>query len=241
MPRTVSVDLHIHSEASYDAKPPVELILEHAAAIGLDAIAITDHDTIEASLEAVEQAPDHGILAIPGVEVSTANGHLLAIGVEEQPKPKQTLTATVEHVREQGGLAVVPHPFQRTRHGARRATIGSCDAIEVYNPWLFTGYRNRKARQFAAKHGYPAVANSDAHRLGMIGRAYTEIPLEDDAAVTREAILEAIREPGHGVHGKRKPVWRSAKDYGRGMARKTLYTAERAAWEPVRRVASWFR
>lgn len=241
MERTVSVDLHIHSEASYDAKPPVELILEHAAAIGLDAIAITDHDVIEASLEAVEKASDYGILAIPGVEVSTANGHLLAIGVEERPAPGQTLTATVEHVREQDGLAIVPHPFQRTRHGARRATIGACDGVEVYNPWLFTGYRNRKARQFAAKHAYPAVANSDAHRIGMIGRAYTDIPFPQGREVTREAILDAIREPGHAVHGRRKPVWRSARDYGQGMVRKTAYMAERAAWEPVRRVASLLR
>jgi len=92
----VKVDMHVHSEASYDGKEPVDLILEHAEDIGLDAVVITDHDEIETSLEAAELADDYGLIGIPGVEVSTKAGHLLAIGVEEKPEKKKPIRETIK-------------------------------------------------------------------------------------------------------------------------------------------------
>ncbi|MFC6726396.1 PHP domain-containing protein, partial [Halobium palmae] len=82
---TIRVDPHVHSEASYDASDPVELILEQSAEIGLDAVVVTDHDVLHESIRAAELAPEYGLVGIPGVEVSTADGHLLAIGVDEMP------------------------------------------------------------------------------------------------------------------------------------------------------------
>jgi predicted metal-dependent phosphoesterase TrpH len=225
---SVLLDPHVHSEASYDGHEPVELILEHAADIGLDAVAITDHDVIHASLEATELAPEYGIVAVPGVEVSTRHGHLLALGVEELPPVGAPFEETVAAVRELGGIAVVPHPFQRTRHGIRRRHISDCDAVEVYNAWLFTGYRNRRARAFADRNGYPGVAGSDAHRLMGVGRAHTEIGFPADREPDAAAIVEAIRDGATGVHGRRAPIHRSAGHYLRGMGRKTAYIARRA-------------
>jgi predicted metal-dependent phosphoesterase TrpH len=115
---TLDVDPHVHSEGSYDCDVPVEEVLAAAADAGLDALAITDHDTIERSLRAVELAPTYGLVAIPGIEVSTADGHLLALGVEEALEPGRPLRETAAEVRSRGGATVVPHPFQRTRHGA---------------------------------------------------------------------------------------------------------------------------
>ena len=109
-PSILEVDLHVHSEASYDGHEPVELILEHAADIDLDAVVITDLDVISASLEAAERAPEYGLIGIPGAEVSTADGHLLGIGIEELPPAGRPVGETIAAVREAGSAAVVPIP-----------------------------------------------------------------------------------------------------------------------------------
>ncbi|ADJ16021.1 PHP-associated domain-containing protein [Halalkalicoccus jeotgali] len=225
---TISVDPHVHSEGSYDGHEPVELILEHAADIGLDGVVITDHDEIEHSIRAAELAPRYGLIGIPGVEVSTAHGHLLAIGVEELPDAGNPFEDTVEEVRELGGVAAVPHPFQRSRHGVRKRRIEDCDAIEVYNSMLFTGYRNRRARAFAERHAYPKLGASDAHYLPNVGRAYTEITIETDGASTiadvpRETVIDALSEGATRIQGRRTPIRKSTVQYAKGAARKSSY------------------
>ncbi|EJN59351.1 Predicted metal-dependent phosphoesterase TrpH, contains PHP domain [Halogranum rubrum] len=225
---TVRIDPHVHSDASYDGHDSIELILEQAAEIGLDAVVITDHDVLHESLRAAELAPLYGLIGIPGVEVSTAHGHLLAIGVEEMPPRRQPMDQTVQWVRDHGGVAIVPHPFQRSRHGVRKRYLTDCDAIETYNSWLFTGYKNRRSRKFAAENGYPGVAASDAHHLQFVGRAYTEITFEDThrANVDADMILEAIRDGDTQVQGRRTPFAASTKHYGIGAARKSGYYAK---------------
>lgn len=223
----VSIDPHVHSEDSYDGKEPVELILEHAADIGLDGVVVTDHDEIGESLRAAEIASDYGLVGIPGVEVSTSHGHLLAIGVEEKPAKRQPFMDTVERVRELGGAAVVPHPFQVTRHGVKKKRIKDCDGIEGYNAWLFTGYRNRRARAFARKKGYPCLGASDAHSITMVGRAYSEIELESEHerndSVTADDVVEAIKNGDTETRGRRAPVTRSAYHYLKASVRKTAW------------------
>jgi len=228
---TLQIDPHVHSEGSYDGSEPVELILEHAADIGLDAVVITDHDTIHESLRAVELAPEYGLIGIPGVEVSTAHGHLLAIGVEEMPPRRAPYEETVEWIRDHGGIAIVPHPFQRTRHGVRKKHIPDVDAVEAFNAWLFTGYKNRRARRFADAFGYPTVAASDAHTLPYVGRAYTEItiPEMDREDITATDVISAIRDGSTAVQGRRAPVPMAAKHYAIGAGRKSGYYAKLGA------------
>jgi hypothetical protein len=113
----LSVELHAHSSLSYDGRDPVELLLAQAQAVGLDALAVTDHDEIEASLRAVERAPEYGLVGIPGMEVSSGAGHVLALGVTEAVPPGLSFRKTLDRIREQGGIAVVPHPYQETRSG----------------------------------------------------------------------------------------------------------------------------
>lgn len=225
---TISVDPHVHSDGSYDGHEPVELILEHAADIGLDGVVITDHDEIEQSLRAAELAPQYGLIGIPGVEVSTAHGHLLALGVEELPDAGRPFGKTVATVRDMGGVAAVPHPFQRSRHGVRKRRIDDCDAIEVYNSMLFTGYRNRRARTFAERYEYPKLGASDAHYLPNVGRAYTEITIETDrgltpADVTGRTVIDALAEGATRIQGRRTPIHRSTVQYAKGAARKSSY------------------
>ncbi|WP_137283647.1 CehA/McbA family metallohydrolase [Halorussus salinisoli] len=220
---TISIDPHVHSEGSYDGHEPVELLLAQASDIGLDSIVVTDHDTIDESLRAAELAPEYGLVGIPGVEVSTAAGHLLAIGVEERPEPHRPLAETVASIRDAGGVAIVPHPFQRTRHGIRKGRISDCDAIEVYNAWIFTGYRNRRARQFAVRNDYPGVAASDAHSSKYLGRAYTELTIEgasSTAEIDRDRIVAALADGDAEIHGRRQPFRRSVRHYAWGAGRK---------------------
>ena len=221
----IAIDPHVHSEDSYDGKEPVELILEHAADIGLDGVVITDHDEIGESLRAAEIASEYGLIGVPGVEVSTSHGHLLAIGVEEKPSKRQPFMDTVELVRELGGAAVVPHPFQVTRHGVKKKRIEDCDGIEVYNAWLFTGYRNRRSKTFAQKNGYPRIGASDAHSITMVGRAYTEIEFEDRRReeITADDVVSAVKHGDTSIHGRRAPVTRSAYHYLKASVRKTAW------------------
>lgn len=244
-PTRLEIDLHVHSEASYDGHEPVELILEHAADIGLDAVVITDHDVIDASIEAAERAPEYGLVGIPGAEVSTADGHLLAIGVDELPASGRPMTETVETVRESGGAAVVPHPFQRTRHGIKKRRLKRIDpdAIETFNAWLFTGYRNRRARRYANRYDYPGVGGSDAHSLLTVGRAYTEVAVERPGSeITSGDVVAAIRAGDTDIRGQRASLKRCTGHYTKAAGRKTAWGAKQAgkkgAWGAKRAVST---
>jgi len=95
----LSVELHCHSALSYDGRDPVELLLEQAEAVGLDAIAVTDHDEIDASLAAASKADQYGLIGIPGMEVSSAAGHVLALGVEERVPSGMPFAETLTRIR----------------------------------------------------------------------------------------------------------------------------------------------
>lgn len=195
---------------------------------GLDGIAITDHDAIGASLRAAELAPAYGLVALPGVEVSTADGHLLALGVEQRPVPYRPLAETVARVRTLGGVPVVPHPFQLSRHSVGRRNVADLEdsvGMEVYNAWSLLDVRNRRARQFATERGYPLLGGSDAHVPAVVGRAYTEVVVEIDAASTnavdRETFLDAILVGETRSRGVRMPMRRYVRKYAESVRRKT--------------------
>jgi len=219
----LSAELHCHSALSYDGRDPVDLLLAQAAAVGLDAIAVTDHDEIDASLEAVEKAPEYGLLGIPGMEVSSGDGHVLALGVDELIPAGLPFVETLDHIHAQDGIAVVPHPFQESRSGVlaniSREELTAADAIEVYNSRLLTGRANRQARRFARRHEMPMTAGSDAHISEMVGQAVTRIDATGD---TVPAILAAIREGNTTVEGKRTPWLISFRQAAGGVKRRVV-------------------
>jgi predicted metal-dependent phosphoesterase TrpH len=218
----LSVELHTHSALSYDGRDPVDLLLEQAAAVGLDALAVTDHDEIDASLEAADRATDHGLVGIPGIEVTTAAGHLLALGVEEFIPSGRPFDETLDLIGDLGGVAVVPHPFQKSRHGVAphisRDQLASADAIETYNSRLLTGIANRRAERFADRRGLPTTAGSDAHIAEMVGQAVTEVAAE---RCSTEAILDAVVDGRTSVTGSRTP-WRISARQAAGGAKRRV-------------------
>ncbi|ACV10918.1 PHP domain protein [Halorhabdus utahensis DSM 12940] len=217
----LSVELHAHSSLSYDGRDGVEKLLARAADAGLDALAVTDHDEIAASLRAVELAPEYGLLGIPGMEVTSAAGHVLALGVDEKITDGLPFGTTLDRIHDQGGVVVVPHPFQESRSGVMakisRAELARADAIEVYNSRLLTGRANRQARTFAREHGIPQTAGSDAHISEMVGRAVTLVETDERSV---PAILEAIREGRTHIEGRRTPWHISFRQAAGGAKRK---------------------
>jgi hypothetical protein len=218
----LSVELHTHSALSYDGRDPVDLLLSQAAAVGLDAVAVTDHDEIDASLEAADLAPEYGLVGIPGMEVTTAAGHVLAFGIEELVPAGLSFDDTLDRIHDQGGIAVVPHPFQKSRHGVAhkitRDQLASADAIEVYNSRLLTGRANRQAERFAERRNLPMTAGSDAHISEMVGQAVTHV---DAAEASVPAILDAIADGRTSIEGRRTP-WTISFRQAAGGARRRI-------------------
>jgi len=144
--------------------------------------------------------------------------------VTEKPEEGLSYKNTVEKVRQLGGVAVAPHPFQKTRHGVSKSKIKDIDAIEAFNAWLFTGFQNRRAKKFADKNDYPKVAGSDAHSLGMVGRAYTQIQIEKPRSEIRsEDVVEALRNGDVTMEGRRAPIYRATYHYIKASIRKAMY------------------
>lgn len=205
--RTVRVDVHCHTVASYDSRLHPERLLACADSVGLDAVVVTDHDTVQGAHVAADLAADFDVTVLIGCEVSTADGHLLAIGVDEAPTPDEPLAATARRIHDAGGLAVVPHPFQRSRHGASAAAIEAADGVEVYNAHTVVGLRNDQAERFARERGYPAFGGSDAHRAGGIGLAATAVTLAPGQSPGPATILAAMRDGRTAAVGRRTSTW----------------------------------
>jgi hypothetical protein len=217
----LSVELHAHSALSYDGRDTVEMLLEQASAVGLDALAVTDHDEFAASQEAVALAPEYDLIGIPAMEVTSAAGHVLAMGIEEAVPADLSFADTLDAIHDAGGIAIVPHPFQKSRSGVApnisRSALAEADAIEVYNSRLLTGRANRQAQKFAEKHGLPKTAGSDAHIAEMVGQAVTAV---DPAVETAEGIVEAIRTGRTSVEGQRTPWHISFRQAAGGAKRR---------------------
>ena len=197
------------------------MLLEQAQAVGLDALAVTDHDEIDASLRAADLAADYDLVGIPGMEVTSADGHVLAIGVESAVPPGLPFAETLSEIRDRGGIAIVPHPFQSSRSGVApnisQSELASADAIEVYNSRLLTGLANRKAEKFARINALPMTAGSDAHIAEMVGQAVTRVGAEERSV---GAILDAIRAGDTSVEGKRTPWHISFRQAAGGAKRR---------------------
>lgn len=175
-------DLHIHTTAS-DGFAPIDKVLEHVAQnTTLDVIAITDHDVMDASLWAYERRDNYPFDIIPGVEVSSRDGHVLALWVTRPVPRGMSLAETASAIHDRGGIAVLAHPMELYVHGStvwRYLTQpevlleANIDAVEVHNGGSFTPFANGLARRMARQLNLPAVSNSDAHSPEGIGCGIT--------------------------------------------------------------------
>jgi len=199
----LACDLHVHTNFSKDGESSVEEILKRAEEVGLDAIAITDHDSFDGVKKAL--TCNTTVLIIPGIEVSTKQGHLLVLGVTDLIPAGLDVIVTVEIARRMGALAILPHPYHVWRHGvARRKKAGMdiVDAVEVFNSRYIVGSANTKAARIAKRMGKPCVGGSDAHNARFVGFGRTFV----DAEKNVPAILDAIRAGKVSCGGKKTPL-----------------------------------
>jgi len=206
-------DLHIHTSYSYDGTATVAAVLAHVMRhTDLDVIAITDHDEIDGALEAVELAPHYGIEVIPGSEVTTAEGHLLALYITERVPPKLSLVETVEYVAQLGGICVAAHPGGRwdwclqehhLRHALSQPDIGdTLVGLEAYNASLPSLRINQQAALMQRQLGLASVGCSDSHLLWMIGNGATCFPGKSaqdlrQALCTRTTVTQISARPSY--------------------------------------------
>jgi hypothetical protein len=175
------VDLHCHTARSFDSLSDPLKVVRTAASRGLTHLAITDHDRIDGALDVRDRGPE-GLTVIVGEEVRTRDGDIVALWIEHPLPPGLSARETIERIHEQGGLAGVPHPFDRFRGSAARdgehrldPIASLVDYVEVFNARVPYGGANARAAAFARDHALPGVAVSDAHTLMEIGVAYTAL------------------------------------------------------------------
>jgi predicted metal-dependent phosphoesterase TrpH len=185
--RLARADLHVHSLAS-DGVSSVAQILDRAEQRGLDVIAITDHERIDAGIAARAMAEARGlnVQVVLGEEISTRNGHLLALFINERIPPWRSLKWSVARVHEQGGLAIiahplVPYPLCASARSIRRLLSQSDelyhpDGIEAFNPTTAGTRWGRRVPELVEQLGLAAIGGSDAHQATDVAQALTIFP-----------------------------------------------------------------
>jgi predicted metal-dependent phosphoesterase TrpH len=190
-------DLHIHTQHS-DGTASVKRLMDHVRdTTDLSVIAITDHNKISGGLEAKEYEHLYPFEVVIGEEVESADGHILGLFIQEKIPPKKSAQWTVDAIREQGGIAVLAHPFSPeplSRGGicsglSALASGVIFDAIEVYNSTPLLVRANVLARRYALASGDAAmVGGSDAHALRAVAQAYTLFEGETAADLYRAVL-----------------------------------------------------
>jgi predicted metal-dependent phosphoesterase TrpH len=207
----MKIDLHIHSRYSSDGSLYPEDIIKVARKKGLDGVAVTDHDTVQGGLEA-KKYETKDFIVIAGAEIKTERGEIIGLFLSKEIRSRRFEDVIIE-IKAQGGLVVVPHPFDGMRRSAFRISdkeANYVDAIEGYNGRsIFQSY-NRRAVAFAEKHNLPVVAGSDAHHANEIGLAGIITDSKD--------IKDVIRRGDISIFGKTSP-W-LLLNHGRAQVRK---------------------
>ncbi|MEM2463654.1 MAG: CehA/McbA family metallohydrolase [Candidatus Bathyarchaeia archaeon] len=184
---TLKLDLHVHTCHSYDGLIKPEELVFYAKKADLDGVAITDHDRIDCALKMAKETKN--LLIIPGMEISSLNGHVIGLNLQE-PVPKNlSVEETIDRIHELGGLAIACHPRAVFKASLGQNTSQRFDAVEVINASAFPFKRSvKRARELAVRLGLPQVAGSDAHYAPEVGVACTLV----DAEPNCDDVIKAI-------------------------------------------------
>jgi predicted metal-dependent phosphoesterase TrpH len=200
---TILAELHCHTCYSKDSLMLLSRLIGLARRRGLQRLAITDHNVFDGARRAAEIDPE---LIIPGEEIMTTGGELLAYYVREPIPPGLTPEKTIDILRQQGAVIGLAHPFDAIRAGhwdaaELREILPLVDAVEVFNARVATPAENRRAAEVADAAHKPGIAGSDAHAYLEVGRATTRLPTFSDAASLRTALASCK------VYGRLSPYW----------------------------------
>jgi predicted metal-dependent phosphoesterase TrpH len=218
----MKIDMHVHTVYSGDSCNSVKDILCVCRTRGLDGVVVLDHNSLRGAREALSM--ECNVLVIPGIEVSSADGHILAYNVLHEIPRDKSVEETIDLIHAQGGVAVAAHPYRVWSGLGESNVIGRpFDGIECQNG-RSTKHGNQKAAELAEFLKKPGTGGSDSHEPDSIGNAYTIFP---DECANADEIMKALlagRSSTIGSHRSKKGTIKYGKKaigewIGRGMKR----------------------
>ncbi|MCV0367768.1 MAG: PHP domain-containing protein [Nitrosopumilus sp.] len=199
----INTELHCHNsfsnfhvgdkEPPYDCNISIRDQLERSYNLGLNAIFVTNHNTLDGYHQLLEYKNDHekfkNIDVFPAEEITIDNGaHVLAYGLYDEIPAGLSLDDVIDKVRDQGGVSSAPHPFSLL--DALRDNAKKCDMVEVFNSNNIDILSNARATQFALDNDMIQVAGSDSHVISTLGRCVNVIDSENNL----DDILQAMKK-----------------------------------------------
>jgi len=174
-------DLHVHTYHSTDALSSIRAVLKRAKKQQMDIVAITDHNTIKGAQKAQKIAPEFGIQIVVGEEITTKEGDLIALFIEEKIKSGRLVLETIKEIHRQGGLAIVPHPNNWFLGGISTKVLlkifDKLDGIELFNGSWTGGIKRKESTKLnELLFDLAPLGGSDAHLARQVGCAYTVFP-----------------------------------------------------------------
>ncbi len=191
---TLRGDFHMHTHFSHDCLTTPEALVKRCLRVGLNCIAVTDHNSLEGGRAAQGIAP---FTVIVGAEIRSTAGEITGLFLREDIPAGLDPVETARRIKEQGALVSVPHPFTGMgRSALDRASatdlLPYIDIVEGFNARTMRARDNNEARRFASEHGLPITAVSDAHTTSELGSTFTELPEFDGTPDGfRRALAEA--------------------------------------------------
>ena len=194
----LKLDLHVHTIFSGDSLIKPAQLLAQARRKGLDGFAITDHDSMKAYRILKEKNDEKELIIIPGMEIETHIGEVMGLFLKEEIDVTDNSFFTVVHkIKDQGGLVVIPHPFDFLRDNHLKMSLLNdkivdkyIDGIEIMNSRTVFSHCVKKARTYQKTHDLFETGGSDAHTIKEIGNGYTV--LKGMTEPTLEQVKEAL-------------------------------------------------
>ena len=190
----IRLDFHVHSHFSFDGFMSPKAIIDKAKRKCLSGIAITDHGTIKGGLIALAENEDDDFLVIVGTEIHSEIGDIIGLFLKEEITSHDS-QEVVHEIHQQGGIAVLPHPYNHHHLPLSGDLLASLDAVEVRNGRV-KDYTDRVMGEVVSVHQLASIAGSDAHLPWEVGRVWTEIEGDtQDALAVRDAIIHRCCQP----------------------------------------------
>ncbi len=193
----LKIDLHVHTIYSLDSFITPKQLVFYAKKRGLDGVAVTDHDRLDSAMK-IRRETD--FLIVPGMEISSADGHIVALNVGETIPKGLRSKDTVERIHRAGGIAIACHPATFFKGSVGEHVTRNFDAIEVINSSALPfGFSQKRSEELASRLGVARVAGTDAHFAPEIGYAFTMIDAQPNVEEMASAIKNGKCEPFGGA------------------------------------------
>jgi len=200
----MKIDMHCHTFSSYDGTSSINSIIKRGKEVGIDGVAITDHENTNAWKEALEKGKEHDFKIILGEEIKSSKGDILGLFMTKRIDAKgKSPEYVIKAIKDQKALAFIPHPFHEAE-GFKDDILkylSLIDGIEVFNGRRPFHKGDRIANQFADKHNLIKIGGSDSHYHMTVGNTYTECE-----AKTLDDFKKALTEKKTKVIGTKAPI-----------------------------------